>query len=83
MALASSYLNRLDVSSQAQSGHVECARELAVTAVLFMIFLVARRSEVGPDHAAADTACAGTAHTAATTLTVVLAVAFLSGLNRW
>jgi hypothetical protein len=57
------------------------ARVLAVTAVLFMIFLLTRRSGLDPDHAAADTARAGTAHTAATTLTIVLAVAFLSGLG--
>ena len=57
------------------------ARVLAVTAVLFMIFLLTRRSGLDPDHAAADTARAGTAHTAATTLTIVLAVGFLSGLG--
>jgi hypothetical protein len=54
---------------------------LAVTDVLFMIFLQTRRSEMDPDHAAADTAGAGAAHTAAATFTIVLAVAFLPGLG--
>jgi hypothetical protein len=45
-----------------------------------MIFLVTRRREMAPDHAAAEIARAGSAHTAAATLTIVLAIAFLSAL---